>query len=173
MAADRVARLYARSDQLCSAAPCSDEPGDALSVSGSMSLVYGQAAWKRFEASFARKSLPCSSVRAFPHTVCLRLPRRSDELSTRVLRAARWRCQCWRGHSRLIDRRWWRAGCSRLRTKWLAGRRVEFFSAARAERMAPSGADGFFEGEARGKRQLARRKSAPGRARSGSLSAVA
>ena len=43
-----------------------------------------------------------------------------------------------------------------------------FFSAARAERMAPFGADGFFEGEARGKRQLARRKSAPG-----SLSAVA
>ena len=66
LAADRVARLYARSDQLCSAAPCSDEPGDALSVSGSMILVFGQAAWKRFEASFARKSLPCSSVRAFP-----------------------------------------------------------------------------------------------------------
>ena len=32
-----------------------------------------------------------------------------------------------RGHSRLIDRRWWRAGCSRLRTKWLAGRRAEHF----------------------------------------------
>ena len=49
----------------------------------------------------------------------------------------------------------------------------KIFSAARAERMAPSGADGFYEGEARVKRQLARRKSAPGRARSGSLSAVA
>jgi len=49
----------------------------------------------------------------------------------------------------------------------------KIFSAARAERMAPSGADGFFEGEAREKRQLARQKSAPSRARSGSLSAVA
>ena len=32
-----------------------------------------------------------------------------------------------RAHSRLIDRRWWCAGCSRLRTKWLAGRRAETF----------------------------------------------
>ena len=70
------------------------------------------------------RAVPCEH---FPNTVCLRLPRRSGELSTCVLRAARWRCQCWRGHSRLIDRRWWRAGCSRLRTKWLAGRRAENF----------------------------------------------
>ena len=32
-----------------------------------------------------------------------------------------------RGQSWLIDQRWWRAGCSRLRTKWLAGRRAENF----------------------------------------------
>ena len=67
---------------------------------------------------------PCERLH---HTVCLRLPRRSGELSTCVLRAARLRCQCWRGHSRLIDQRWWCAGCSRVRTKWLAGRRAEKF----------------------------------------------
>ena len=74
----------------------------------------------------ANRFRPVPSER-FHRTVCLRLPRRFDELSTCVLRAARWRCQCWRGHSRLIDRRWWCAGCSRLRTKWLAGRRAENF----------------------------------------------
>ena len=95
--------------------------------------------------------LPAAPCERLHHTVWLRLPMRSGELSTCVLRAARWRCQCWRGHSRLIDRRCWCAGCTRVRTKWLAGRRVEIFSAARAERMAHSGADGFFEGVAREK----------------------
>ena len=70
------------------------------------------------------RAVPCESS---PDTLRLRLPRRLRELSTCVLRAARWRCQCWRGHSRLINRRWWCAGCSRLRTKWLAGRRAETF----------------------------------------------
>ena len=44
----------------------SEDAGGTLIVSSSMNLIFGQARWKRFEASLARKSRPCSSVRAFP-----------------------------------------------------------------------------------------------------------
>ena len=43
-----------------------DDPGTTLIVSGSMSLIFVQAAAQRIEASFTRKLLPYSSVRAFP-----------------------------------------------------------------------------------------------------------
>ena len=57
--------LHARADQLCQASAWSDDPGDTLIVSGSMSLIFVQAAAQRIEASFTRKLLPYSSVRAF------------------------------------------------------------------------------------------------------------
>ena len=42
-----------------------DDPGTTLIVSGSMSLIFVQAAAQRIEASFTRKSRPYSSLREF------------------------------------------------------------------------------------------------------------
>ena len=65
MAADRLTHLHASAEQLYQVSAWSDDPGHTLIVSGSMSLVFGQAAAERFEASLARKSLPYSSLRTF------------------------------------------------------------------------------------------------------------
>ena len=51
------------------ASACSHDRVDTLIVSGSMRLVYVQAAAQRSLVSLARKSTPYSSVRAFLHTV--------------------------------------------------------------------------------------------------------
>ena len=51
------------------ASACSHDGVDTLIVSGSMRLVYVQAAAQRLLVSLARKSTPYSSVRAFLHTV--------------------------------------------------------------------------------------------------------